>query len=162
MKNWIGCTYQFLTNEGETWWKWGTTSWKTKTKNPIWRWTLGQKNHKPNFMTKTWMIEGSWDVARNQTNPTMCQTFDFARWMYEESGRKAEWLKIIWQYFCPNRPFLGKQSILSPVFAMLTYKCHTCLESCWKCRFIGVNCFRASFILRARGIFLTLDPDPDP
>jgi hypothetical protein len=41
------------------------------------------------------MIEGPWDVARIQTNPTICLTLDFARRKREESGLKVELAKII-------------------------------------------------------------------
>ena len=108
------------------------------------------------------MIERSWDVPRIQTNRTMRQTLASAWLKWEESGRKVEWSKIIWRDFCPNQPFFSKQSNISPVFVMLTYKCHTCLESCWKCGFFGVNCFGSSFILWAQGILLTRDPEANP
>ena len=105
------------------------------------------------------MFERSWDVARIQTNPTMCQTLDFARRKWEES---VEWAKIILHISCPKQSFFGKQSIISPVFAILAYKCHTRLESCWKCGFLGANCFGSPLILWAQGIFSSLDQEPDP
>jgi hypothetical protein len=124
--------------------------------------TLGENLKKPNFMTNIGMIERSWDVARIQTNPAMCPTLDFARQKWEESGRKVELAKIIRRNFCPNRPFLGKQSKKSPAFDMLAYKCHTWLESCCKCGFLGENCFGSSLILWAQGLFSSLDPEADP
>ena len=144
------------------WWKLGTTGRKTKIKNPIWRWTLGEKSQQLNFMTNIVMIERSWDVARNQANLTMCPTLDFARRKWEESGRKVELAKIIWRDFCQNRPLFGKQSNISPIFGMLAYKCHTWLESSWKNGFFGVNCFGSSLILWAQWIFSSRDPEADP
>ena len=108
------------------------------------------------------MIERSWDVARTQTNPTMRLTLDIARRKWEESGREVEWAKIIRRLFGPNRPFFGKQSNISPVCAMLAYKCHTWLESCWKCGFLGENSFGSSLILWAQGILSSRDQEPDP
>ena len=108
------------------------------------------------------MIERSSDVARIQTNPTMRLTLDIARRKWEESGREVEWAKIIRRLFGPNRPFFGKQSNISPVCAMLAYKCHTWLESCWKCGFLGENSFGSSLILWAQGILSSRDQEPDP
>jgi hypothetical protein len=140
----------------------GTTSWKTKIKNPIWRWTLGQQIQKLHFMTYVGMIERSWDVARIQTNRTMCQTLGSAWLKWAESGSKGKLAKIIWRDFRPNWPFFGEQSNISPVCAVLAYKCHTWLKSCWKGGFFGVNCFGLTLILWEQGIFLTPDPRPDP
>jgi hypothetical protein len=66
---------------------------KPKTQFDGGRWV--KKNQKPNFMTETWNIEGCWDVARNQTNPTMCQTLSFAWLKWEESGLQGELAEII-------------------------------------------------------------------
>ena len=144
------------------WWKLGTTGWKTKNKNSIWRWTLGQHSQQLNFMTNIGMIERYWDVARIQTNPTRCQTLGSARRKWEESGRKVEWPKIIRRNFCQNQLFFGKQSNISPLFVMLACKCLTWLESCWQCRFFDKKRFGSSLILWAQGLLSSRDPEADP
>ena len=141
------------------------SSWKTglvATKNLIWRWMLGQQSQQLNFMTNIGMIERYWDVARIQTNPPMYQTVGSAWLKWEESGRKVEWPKIIWRDFCPNRPFFGKQSNISPLFVMLACKCLTWLESCWKGRFLDKKSFGLSLILWAQGILSPRDLEADP
>ena len=59
---------------------------KQKSQNPIRRVTLGENIKKTNFPTDIGMIERSWHVARIHTDPTMCQTLDFAKRKWEESG----------------------------------------------------------------------------
>ena len=84
--------------------------------------------------------------------------FCFCVWWFGQTGFGC-------QNFCrfgPNRPFFGKQWNISPECAMLAYKCHTWLESCWKCGFLGKKSFGSTLILWAQGISLTLDPEPDP
>ena len=119
---------------------------KSETQLDEWYWEKTSKNQFYVWHLDDWKVPACSqdpDESNHVSNIRLCKAK--VGGIKPQSGVSQN----IFFVFCPNQPFFGKQSKKSPAFDMLSYKCHTWLESCSKCGFFGKKSFGSSLILWA-------------